>query len=64
MLGIQEDLEDKTGEENNQNAFYSPMKLLKNNNEIIIIIIIKELCQNNRGEKREIKIYQKKGSIC
>lgn len=35
MLGIQEDLEDKTGEENNQNAFYSPMKLLKNNNENI-----------------------------
>lgn len=26
----------------------------------IIIIIIKELCQNNRGEKREIKIYLKK----
>lgn len=32
-LGIQEELEDKMGEENNQNALYSPMKLLKNNNE-------------------------------
>lgn len=33
VLGIQEELDDKMGEENNKNVFFSPMKLLKNNNE-------------------------------
>lgn len=60
VLGIQEELEDKMGEENNQNAFVH----LWNYWRIIMkIIIIKELCQDNRGGKREIKIYLRKDPL-